>query len=173
MLDEEKLQRAKLSHDTELQHAYKLKELTGNPQGRSDDNDFTPPNHRARDHFGSYVDVAKGNLTQTSELTIESMEKDDVQTVISKLTNAYNELKNSMTTSISSTVETIVDQKIEPFAKQVKEIQEDSTEKYNELITMHNNHKTTTDAKLDKILILLGGDKKAPSDATRSPGVGQ
>ena len=119
MLDENKLKKAKSSDEIELQHANTLKRITGNPQEQTDiDENSQPVEQHSRVYFGSYVEVAKGNLTQASEITEETQEIEyngDINTVITKLTKCYNELKSTMESQISSTVSSVVDAKIKPL----------------------------------------------------------
>ena len=177
MLDETRLRKAKSSNETEIQYANKLKQINGNPQEQVDiDEHSKPAEQKSRVYFGSYVEVAKNNLTQTSEITemTEDIEySGDIKSVITKLTQCYNELKNNMETTISTTVGNIVDEKIKPIQVQVNKIQTNHERKYENLLTEMKDNTKATNSKYEKIIALLEGRAQAPSDATRSPGVGK
>ena len=171
LVNEEHLQQAKSSNDIELAHASKLKTITGNPQGPSDnDDDSKPPERNSRCFFGeSYVDVTKSQLTQTSDITQENENDDDLRSIVTKLTNNYNALKNSMSLSITTAVNNAISEQVAPIQKQVNEMKSDYDDKFEKFLAKSE----IQDSKLDRILQILGGDTQAPSDATRSPGVGK
>ena len=177
MLDEIKLRKAKSSNEIEIQYANRLKQITGNPQEQSDiEAHSKPAEQKSRVYFGSYVDVAKGNLTQASELTDLTQELEDtgdIKSILTKLTQCYDDLKKNMETKISSTVGSIVDEKMKPLQDQVNLIQTTHEKKYENLLTLVNTNTTATNSKYAHIIALLEGRAQAPSDAQRSPGVGK
>lgn len=136
-------------------------------------------------YFGSYVEATKGTQSQTSELTHDVASNDDSETtndiefngdiksVISKLTQCYNELKNNMQTTISTTVSSVVEEKIKPLKSQVNDIKIEHEKKYDELLKKLNTNTEIGISKYERIIALLEGRAQAPSDATRSPGVGK
>ena len=78
-----------------------------------------------------------------------------------------------METKISSTVGSIVDEKMKPLQDQVNLIQTTHEKKYENLLTLVNTNTTATNSKYAHIIALLEGRAQAPSDAQRSPGVGK
>ena len=186
MINEASLKKAKSSNETELQHANKIKQIAGNPQETNDNEDNTKPSdQKSRVYFGSYVEATKGTQSQTSELTHDVASNDDSETtndiefngdiksVISKLTQCYNELKNNMQTTISTTVSSVVEEKIKPLKSQVNNIKIEHEKKYDELLKKLNTNTEIGISKYERIIALLEGRAQAPSDATRSPGVGK
>lgn len=171
LVDEDQLKRAKSSNDIELAYASKLKTMIGNPQGPTEDDEHSkPPERNSRCFFGSsYVDVTKGQLTQTSEITQDLDSNEDLRSIVTKLTNNYNALKNSMSSSITAAVNDAVSAQVDPIKKQVEEMKN----KYDDKFDAFLKKSEIQDAKLDKILNLLGGNTQTPSDATRSHGVGK
>ena len=168
MLDEEKLRKAKSSNDVEIAYAARLKTIS-NPQGPDDNDENSKPAERnAPCFFGSsYVEVTKGNFTQTSEITHEVENTEDLRTVVSKLTQTYNELKTSMDTTIQNAVEDAVTTKLQPIQTEITKMKQTYDQKLEKFIEKTDRQ----DAKLDKILGILGGNTQAPSEAQRSHGV--
>ena len=78
MVDENSLQRAKSSSDVEKQHSKLLKEKSGNPQGPDDISTYSQPQQQARGYYGTYLKVTQGSQTQTSELTNEQPDIQDM-----------------------------------------------------------------------------------------------
>ena len=172
ILDEDELKSAKSSHETELSHSNRLQQLTGNPQGPDESEDNTQPMESlGRCYFGSYAEVTAGNITQTSDLT-QDTESDDLRTTVTKLTESYNELKKSFESTLTTTIENIVNKKIKPLQDQVNEIETSQNTKYENFMNLLKQKEEASEKKFDAILKLLGVNTQAPSDATRSPGVG-
>lgn len=170
MLNEEELKRAKSSHETELTHSTKLTGLTGSPQGPDDASENTQPiEKRGRCFFGSYAEVTT-NVTQTSELTQETI-PEDLLTTVTKLTESYNELKNTFEMKLTTTIDTAFEQKIRPLQDKVNEMEKSHTTTHKEFMDMLAQKEEASEKKFEFIIKLLGGEKKAPSDAKRSPGV--
>ena len=77
MLDENALQKLQTTHTAELSHSQKLLQLSANPQSGSDTSQFnSSTNRKTSFHYGTYLDVTKGEHTNTSEIT-----QDDPQTL--------------------------------------------------------------------------------------------
>lgn len=171
MLDEDNLKKAKSSNDIELAHASKLKTLSSNPQGPDDaDDDSKPADRNARCYFGtSFVDVIQGNSTQTSAITQDNETGDDLRSVVTKLTASYNELKHSIDASIQTAIDNVINNDIKPLKNQINEMKTTYDSKMETFLEKSDRQ----DEKLDKILGILGGNTQAPSEATRSPGVGK
>ena len=91
MINEESLKRAKLSSDVEKDYTRRLKEKTGNPQGPEEMSAYSQPKQqRAKGYFGTYLEVARGNQTQTSEITqdIEDEETKDLRSQVKAIAAA-------------------------------------------------------------------------------------
>ena len=171
MLDEDSLKKAKSSNDIELAYSSRLKNLNSNPQGPDEETDHSTPSERnARCFFGtSYVDVAKTLSTQTSAITQDIENGDDLKSVVTKLASSYNELRESIDTSIQTAITNVISTDIKPLKNQINEMKTTYDKKMETFIERSDRQ----DEKLDKILGILGGNTQAPSDATRSPGVGR
>lgn len=77
MLDKSNLLRAKSSNDMAKEHSLKLKQISGNPQGPNDASTYSKPKQsNARGHYGTYLEVTKGNAIQASEVTYDSTADD-------------------------------------------------------------------------------------------------
>ena len=78
ILDEQELQKLKSNYKYEINHSQSILQLSANPQGGSESSRFSTANNRKTNfHYGSYLDVAKGENKQTSEITNEN----DMQTI--------------------------------------------------------------------------------------------
>ena len=165
------MKRAKSSNDIELAYSSRLKNLNSNPQGPDEETDHSTPSERnARCFFGSsYVDVANTLSTQTSAITQDIENGDDLKSVVTKLASSYNELRESIDTSIQTASTNVISTDIKPLKNQSNEMKTTYDKKMETFIERSDRQ----DEKLDKILEILGGNTQAPSDATRSPGVGR
>lgn len=147
MLNETKLRKAKSSDEIELNHANGLKKITANPQEQCDiDENSQPAEQKSRVYFGSYVDVTKANLAQDTDLidlTQDIESTGDIKSVISKLTQCYNDLKNYIQTTISTTVGSVVDEKIKPLQTQINDMQTTHERKYEQILSLVNNNTLT------------------------------
>ena len=73
----------------------------------------------------------------------------------------------------NTTVSSVVEEKIKPLKSQVNDIKIEHEKKYDELLKKLNTNTEIGISKYERIIALLEGRAQAPSDATRSPGVGK
>ena len=178
MLDENDLKRAKTSIDTAKAHTKKLRSITSNPQGPDDLTHFSQPKQgKARCYYGTYLEVAQGNLTQTSEITHDSIENEpDLRKQVIAIANAQKSMETNMNSTISSAVTSSIQAHINPIQTQLNNIQTNHNNQVDQFMIMMNNLATTTNAKFDSIqnsFRILGVQAQAPSEAQISPhGVG-
>lgn len=121
MLNKHDFENAKSTYVAELSHSQTLIQLSGNPQGGSDAGTSTRTSkQKTTFHFGSYLDVSKGEATQASEITQEV----DNQTM-SELRDTVKSLKESqlkIEQNLVSTVNNAVDNKIQPLKQEMENI---------------------------------------------------
>ena len=176
MLDRENLQKSKTSHAIEKEHSKKLKAINvnANPQGDENQSNYSRPKQtRARGHYGTYLEVAQTNQTQTSEITNDTIDdENDLRKQVRDLTQAHKNLESSMTSTITS----VVSNQIQPIQSQINSIQLTHQQQINSFMTLMKTMATNADTRFENIqlsLNKLGAPAHTPSEATQSPpGVG-
>ena len=172
MLDKANLERAKSSSDMAREHSLKLKQISGNPQGPDDATSYSQPKKsNARGHYGTYLEVAQGNATQTSEVTYDATNDDnDLRKQVHEIAKAQKQMENSLNSTISS----VVTEKLKPMQQQITSLQT-SQNKVDNFISMMEMYVKSTDERYQGIqasLISLGAPAQTPSEAAvRPPGV--
>ena len=136
-----------------------------------------PKQGKARCYYGTYLEVAQGNLTQTSEITHDSIENEpDLRKQVIAIANAQKSMETNMNSTISSAVTSSIQAHINPIQTQLNNIQTNHHNQVDQFMIMMNNLATTTNAKFDSIqnsFRILGVQAQAPSEAQISPhGVG-
>ena len=167
MIDINELRRAHVSGDNAKEHSKKLRELSGNPQGPDEHSTYTQPKQaKARCYYGTYLEVAKGNQTQASEITQDSTEDSDLRKQIQEIAQAQKTLESSLPTTIG----TVVSQQLAPITKRVSTIESTHKNQVEEFMKIINNKFTS----IQDSFAQLGVPAQAPSEANASPlGVGK
>ena len=174
MIDESNLKRAKSSSDVEKEYTKKLKERTGNPQGPDDMSSFSQPQQqRTRGYYGTYLEVAQGNQTQTSEITHENDEinDNDLRSQVKAIAAAQKKLESSMTSTITSVVSSTVNSHMAPIRNEMSTIKQNQSD-LGSFINIMKNYVESSDKRFESIqnsLLALGAPAQTPSEAMKSP----
>ena len=138
MLNESELQKIQANHKKEINHSQTLLQLSSNPQGGSESTQFlTATSRKTNFHYGSYLDVTKGEQTQPSEITSDN----DLQT-IDDLRAAIKEIKSkqdSFEANLSSTIDTAVESKIKPLQTEITTMKSSAETKMEEVLNTLNS----------------------------------
>ena len=163
MLDENNLRRAKLSVDSERAYSQKLKTISGNPQDIEDQTKYhIPKQTKARTYYGSYLEVAQSNQTQTSELTHDSgTGETDLRKQVEAIATAQRNLASNMDASISSAVS----KQIAPIQTQINQIKSTHESQVQQFMTLLN----TKFESIQNSFLLLGVPAQTPSEANEGP----
>ena len=143
MLSKQDLDDVKLFHMAEMSHSQKLLSLTGNPQGpgESPDTSTRKSDKRVDLYFGSYLDVTKGEPSQTSELTQENKDQtiQSIQSTIQSLADRQTALETSLQDTINNTVDT----KLAPVKKDLSEFKKESSDQLGQILDKLNGIETS------------------------------
>lgn len=72
MISKQEIGDVKFSHNAEMSHSQQLLSMTGNPQGPSEQSvPSRKQDKKVKLYYGTYLDVAEGEPSQTSEITQE------------------------------------------------------------------------------------------------------
>lgn len=136
LLDETELKKLRSNYKEEINHCQTLLQLSANPQGGSESSQYaTASNRKSTFHYGTYLNVAKSEPTQTSEITADN----ETQT-ISKLRQAVQELKNKQDefeSNLTTKTDNAVTTKLQPLQ--------------NEITIMRNNNESKIGEVLDQL----------------------
>ena len=174
MIDETSLKRAKSSSDVEKDYTKRLKEKTGNPQGPDDLSSYSQPQQqRPRGYFGTNLEVAQGNQTQTSEITHEqdNANEEDLRSQIKAIAAAQSRLESSMSSTISSAVTNTVNSQLAPIRNEVSSIKQSQND-IGSFINIMKNYVESSDRRFESIqnsFLALGVPAQTPSEAKNSP----
>lgn len=147
---------------------------TGNPQGPDEVSTYSQlTQQRARGYYGTYLEVAQGNQTQTSEITHEQEDtgEKDLQSQVKAIAAAQKSLENSMSSTISSAVLSAVTAQLAPIRQDVSQLKQNQTE-LESFINIMRNYVESSDKRFESIqnsFIALGVPAQAPSEALLSP----
>ena len=123
-------------HSDEISHSQTLLQLYSNPQSGSESSQYTSStNRKATLHYGTYLDVAKGETINTSDIT------QDDQHAIQELQNTIQDLKNRQDTfeqGIMSKINNAVDTKISPLQQEVKTLKSSCESQIGEVLNTIN-----------------------------------
>ena len=137
MLDEKELKKIQTNHKDEISHSQSLLQLSANPQGGSDPSQFkNATNRKTTFHYGTYLDVTKGENTQASEITT------DQDNTVNELRNAVKDLQSkqeSLENKLSTTIDNAVDKKIIPLKQEITIMRTTNDSKIGEVLTQIGN----------------------------------
>ena len=180
MIDEESLRRTKSSSDVGKEYTRHLKERTGNPQGPDEISTYSQPQQqRAKGYYGTYLEVTRGNQTQTSEIAHgndnDNVEANDLQSQVKAIAAAQKSLESSMKNSISKAVTNAVSTQLAPIRQDVSQLKQEQPN-LGSLIDIMKKYVESSDKRFESIqnsFLALGVKAQAPSGASQSPpGVG-
>ena len=173
MLDKAALRKIKSAHGVEMQHSKKLIALSGNPQGPSDSSISSNKSRKnAHAYYGTYLEVSKTGVTQASEITNVS-ETSEIEQMRSTL-NSLVQKQSDMEASLPSMINNSIDTKLDPLKSEISQIRNETNTKLNSIESSVTNLANTQKSSISEAMKEVMQEyfkNKAPSDATRSPGV--
>ena len=119
------------------------------------------------------MEVAQGTLTQTSEITNDSVEGEtDLRKQVLAIADAQKNMETNIHSTINSVVATSISAQISPIQTQLNNIQATHNNQVQQFVTMMQNLAQKTDDKFNSIqnsFLALGVPAQTPSEAKKSP----
>ena len=124
---------AKTTHVDEISHAKDLINITGNPQGGSETSLAARTSPKMTLQYGSFLEVTKGNDATASVITQDTDLKtfDDLKQSVLQIRESQTQLENKIMHKVDTTITT----KIQPIQKDIEQIKQDSSDKFEKLLT--------------------------------------
>ena len=140
LLNEQDCSKHKHNYSEELSHSQSLIHMSENPQGGLEPSQHKKLNNRKTPlYYGSYLNVTKGEDTQTSEITqeskiVENTGGNETLEDLRKTVEAIKAQQKDMESSIMNKVDTAIENKIDPLKSEISSMRTNNESKIGQVL---------------------------------------